>query len=104
MTMRWKCGNDGIPVAVECPQVGWPHMDASGEQQYDNTHFDTEAEAWEIGMDNHLAGISLLGGEIERLEDMLSARRQEVGASAVAWKKFHRAHERFKRMQERETE
>lgn len=31
--------------AVECAERGYPHKDAEGKTQYDNTHFDTLEEA-----------------------------------------------------------
>lgn len=34
------------PVPVECEKRGYPNKDATGETQYDNSHFDTEAECW----------------------------------------------------------
>lgn len=43
---RWKVTNGSRPVEVECAQRGRPHWDADGGQQHDDTHFDTEAEAW----------------------------------------------------------
>ena len=32
-------------VAVECDRVGHPHNDADGKRQYENTHYDCEADA-----------------------------------------------------------
>jgi len=35
-----------VPEPVECDPPGWPHRDAKGREQFDNSHFDTEAAAW----------------------------------------------------------
>lgn len=45
----WHRGNavDGPPEAVQVEQVGWPHLDVDGQKQFENTHFATEAGAWD---------------------------------------------------------
>lgn len=99
-TIRWKNGPDGIPIQVECDVVGFPNVDADGETQFVNSHFDTEAEAWEKGKSETLAWISLVGSEIERLEGVLAAKREDAGRASVAWKNFKQAYERFQRSRE----
>lgn len=46
--IRWR-GGDGYdaPSPVHCDPVGYPHKDADGLTQFENTHFATEAEAWD---------------------------------------------------------
>ncbi len=57
---RWKCNEAArCVVAVECAEVGYPHKDADGFTQFDNTHFDSEADAWCRLLSEFAAGVSL---------------------------------------------
>lgn len=93
---RWKADR-GAAVEVECEEAGYPHLDADGETQFDNTHFDTEAEAWESARADAEARISLAGSEVERLEGALRRAQEEAAEAAKMWVR----HTNLRRLSER---
>lgn len=95
MTTRYKLGIDQIPVAVECASVGHPYVDADGDTQFYNTHFDTEEEAWKKGEAECLAAISLIGADIEQLQAALRRAHDQAGHAAVEWNRFSAARRRY---------
>lgn len=74
---RWYSG-DGIPIEVECPERGWPHSDAEGRTQYDNTHWDGESDAWARSLSNARAGVNLSRGTVEQLQERLAAATERL--------------------------
>ncbi len=63
---RWTYSYEQASVfSVECELHGFPHDDEHGNTQFENTHFDTESEAWERLLREAQAGISL--GERSRV-------------------------------------
>lgn len=80
------------PVAVECPERGYPHRDADGDIQYENTHFDTEAEAWKCVLDNLRAGVQIDSIGVREARRTLEERSDRLVQSALAWDEADRLH------------
>lgn len=74
---RWYA-EDGMraPVEVECDVHGWPNKDAEGREQFVNTHFDSEVDAWE----NLIAerAIQRAKRDLASAEEELATSRREV--------------------------
>ncbi len=68
--------------AVECARAGYPHRDADGDAQYDNTHFDNSAEAWEKLILEIEAGVSLDSREREFLREKLRIATERLADEA----------------------
>ena len=82
----WKArGGDEDPgiIEVECPKGRYPACDADGETIFDNTHFDTEAEAWERLAGDAAAGLSMTTGHVVDLRTRLAKAEREVVDAAV---------------------
>ena len=94
MVTRWV-GTDGMdsPRAVKCAAVGYPHRDADGSVQYENTHFDTEAEAWESIRRSAAAQVELDGAGVEQARVSL---REAEGRGAEAAARFSRVESSFR--------
>lgn len=99
--IRWRA-TDALPypVAVECEQVGYPHKDANGDVQYNNTHFDSEDEAWESCRRSAEAFVNLTAREVRRLEHALGEARRKAAESV----KFMSDYIQARREREREGE
>jgi hypothetical protein len=67
---RVGCG-DTKPVPVECDGLDYLMPDADGRTMYENTHFATEAEAWECLLDEVKAGESLAERDYRQAKDVL---------------------------------
>lgn len=78
--IRWKVDyeNLGEPKAVECAQVGWPHLDADGDKQFDNSHFDTERQAWVSTLREARAGLRLDERDLQSAKEMLRMAETRV--------------------------
>lgn len=102
MPLRWKLNEDtNIPQPVECSQIGHPYVDAEGDTQYDNTHFDDEDTAWRRGHDEILARLSLIGGDVRRAREELARVQRDAADAAVVLEEFLKARRRRKRERER---
>jgi hypothetical protein len=84
---RWRA-NDVHPVEVECEQRGYPYPCSDGEIQYENTHFDTEDEAWEKAQCNAEAYVSLAGSAVRDAEARLAKAREQAGDAAKFMKAY----------------
>lgn len=88
MTIRYKFGPDYIPVAVECPEVGYRRLDADGAVQYENTHFDTIEEAWAAGQREIQARLRLVGGDVEQAQRALRRFERHAADATAAYSRF----------------
>lgn len=97
----WVRGNaiDGPPEAVQVEQVGWPHRDVDGKQQFENTHFATEIEAWEALLANVKAGQSLSESRFTQCQSELAAATQRLADDAATRSRMDRAFELWQRGQ-----
>lgn len=95
--------NDSItePEAVQCDEVGYPHRDAQGRIQYDNTHYDTEAEAWERLVEGAEAWVSLAGDGIRTAREALRRAEENAGKAAEHFTLVQDGVRRFRREAER---
>lgn len=86
--IRWKYSlAEARAVAVECAERGYPHPDADGETQFENTHFDHESEAWEALLREAEAGLNLATGARQRAQLELQRLTDAVADEAVTWKR-----------------
>jgi len=78
----WKYNT---PTGTVSPVEGepWPGQDENGATCYENSHFNTEAEAWENMAKDAAAAVSLAGSCVTRAREMLRAAEQ-TAASACA--------------------
>lgn len=72
------------PVEVECREHGYPHHDEHGNVQYEDSHYDTEAQAWASLVANMNARVSLVSEEVEVARRHL-ARVEKKAADAVVY-------------------
>lgn len=91
----WK-GSDGMtaPEERECEVFGYPNRDSRGDTMYKNTHFRTEAEAWESIRESVQAGVSLTGHSVTYAKEQL---RQVETQAAKAVEEFAVAMDGYRR-------
>lgn len=83
-TTRYRVDVDDprIIIEVECSESGYPHKDADGHTQYDNTHFDSIDEAKTKAIVEAQAWVSLAGRDV--INARLGLRRAEEKAANAA--------------------
>lgn len=92
----WKYDEaKGTVKEVECPDGGYPASDIDGVQIYDNTHFETEKEAWESLRENAEAWVSLSGGGVKNAELGLLEAQAEAGKACKAFANYKRNFRRW---------
>lgn len=72
------------PIQVECRDSGFPNHDEYGNVQYENTHYDTEAQAWGSLLAKAEARISLSAAAVEEARKCL-AQAEKKAADAVVY-------------------
>ncbi len=79
---RWFT-DDGsaIPTKVLCDPRGFPHQDELGREQYDNTHFDNEHDAWVSGRASVEAWVSL---ELREVTQRVASLRKSIAELEAA--------------------
>lgn len=86
---RWRANDDHpVPVEVECEQRGYPHYCTDGQQQFDNTCFDTEDEAWKQAQRNAEAYVNLAATSVKQAEANLMKAREYAAAAAKFMKAY----------------
>lgn len=86
---RWRVRDSHpVPVEVECEVRGYPHKDSDGEEQFHNTHFDSEDEAWEKAQRSAEAYVAIAGRDVVTAEEILSKARAKAGEAAKFMKEF----------------
>ena len=61
----------------------WPGRDEHGARCYENTHFITEAEAWEYMAKDAEAAVLLTGARVTRAREMLRAAEEAASIAYV---------------------
>jgi hypothetical protein len=92
------------PIAVECAVRGYPNRDADGDIQFENTHFDTLADAWKCVLDNLRAGVRLDSIGVREARRTLEERSDRLVQSAMAWDEADRLHREWQEKQSDTTE
>jgi len=92
------------PEAVECAEVGYPNSDARGRVQYDNTHFDTEDEAWERLVSDAAAWVSLTGDDVQHARSILRHAEEKAGRAAEHFAAVTVGARKFRRQRSAEPE
>ncbi len=94
----WK-GTDGMtaPEERECEKFGWPNRDSAGEEMFRNTHFRTEAEAWESIRASVEAGVSLSGHRVNDAREQLRRIEQQAADAASEYATAMDGYRRFQR-------
>ena len=82
----WRADKTKLaPVKVECPNGLYPNNDADGEKIFNNTHFQTEEEAWAQLRGEVLAGVAMAGAQIAQAEFELQKRKDQAANAAKAY-------------------
>ncbi len=94
-------GTDGdtAPVAFEyepAPRGDLPAYTAAGEKIYTNTHFKTEAEAWDSILRSVAAYVTLAGRTVARARVDLAAANENAGRASEEFKTAHDNYECWK--------
>ena len=91
---RWTYDHGNATVVqVECTERGYPNKDERGDTQYENTHFDTEAEAWAKLLSEAKAGVSLSERARVRARKLLEDATEELANDAEILARATRAFE-----------
>lgn len=94
MITVWR-GSDGDlePVKMECEE----HAECTtrGERMWTNTHFRTEAEAWNSVLKSVVAYIALASRSVEQARARLSAAEKQSADAVVAFVAAHDNYERW---------
>lgn len=95
--IRWYAGSElDAPEAVECREHGYPHCDAEGRTQYENSHFDSEAEAWERLIAEWRGGVRLAVGSVEYARTELAKQESRLVEYACHRDRVERAFDEWK--------
>lgn len=90
--IRWRTTyGESKPIAFECNDSR--DRDDLGRKQYDNTHFDTIAEAWERLLAETKAGLSLSAGRLRDLRKTIAGATQECADAGLVLDAVLKAHE-----------
>lgn len=96
MPDRWRSTDTyPLPLLVHCEHSG-SGPDAYGDTQYDNTHFDTEEEAWESGRASVEAAVSLAARAVKQAEGQLTRAHAEAAEATKIFHDFIRAEDKRK--------
>lgn len=71
------------PIAVECEVPSYPHCDADGKTIFVNTHFLSEAEAWDRVVSEHDAGLSMEARRVKNLRAELAEAEKQLADAAI---------------------
>jgi len=89
----WRADTKQLkPVLVVCPHGGYPADDADGISIYNNTHFSTEAEAWDRLKAEADAGVSLAASDISEARSRLDKAHLRAANAVV---KFARVRDNY---------
>lgn len=96
MITVWR-GTDGDlqPVKMECEGLAYPNLTSTGEQMWSNTHFKTEAEAWNSILKSVVSGIARAAGYVKGAQSALTAAQEQAGDAAVALVAAHDNYDRW---------
>ena len=78
-TAPWKA------VEVECPDGLWPNSDADGETIFENTHFETQAEAEKHLRAEAKAGLKNTAARLDDARIAVTELEKRVGDWAIIW-------------------
>jgi len=78
----WKYNT---PTGTVSPVNGepWPGKDENGDTCYENSHFNTEGEAWDRMVKDAAAGVSIAGSDVTRAREMLREAEGRAGSACV---------------------
>ena len=83
----WRACTDRLDaILVECPDGLYPNNDAEGYKIFENTHFETESEAWKKLLAETEAGVSLAGSRMIEVEKYLRDAQIRAGIAAMKWR------------------
>lgn len=88
-TKLWK------PVEVACPDGLWPARDSDGEKIFDNTHFETENEAWSKLKSEAESYVSMTGNMVKTREEALLKAQIEAAEAAKMFETYIRNRDSF---------
>jgi hypothetical protein len=89
--IRWYAGSDVVePEAVECPVVGFPERDSKGRIQYENSHYNEQADAWGHILANAEAWVGLAGTSVASSRRALEKANEQAGEAAEHFARVRR--------------
>lgn len=100
--MKIYRGTDGDtePVEMECDAHGYPNATSTGEIMYENTHFKTEAEAWDSIAVSVKAMVELTGIDVRDCQARLGRAHESAGEAARDFALANRKFDEWKRNKE----
>jgi len=96
--IRYKCIlREPWVVAVECEVLGYPNLDADGQTQFENTHFENEVAAWERLLRNTAAAQSDATANFDSAKKHMQERTNELAERAAVHSHAFEAFQEFSR-------
>jgi hypothetical protein len=87
------------PEPVECETPGYPRRDVQGRTMYVNSHFATEAAAWEVLQDRGRASQDCARIDYENAQRQLQRCTEALATAAARRSRIDAAYAEFKREQ-----
>lgn len=75
--------NTDKPIAQEVEKVGYPNLDADGETQYENTHFEDLGKAWDALVLELDAGVKFSTKDVISAQDSLTKSQKRLSEYAI---------------------
>lgn len=98
MTTVWFVSDSvEIPEPVECEAPGYPNRDVKGRVMYLNSHYATEAEAWDFLLSSGRAGQDLARVEYEEAQQRRARAVEKLAIEAARRSRIEEGYEDFKR-------
>ena len=104
--MKVYRGSDGddSPLVLDCEEFGHPNTCSNGDMMYGNTHFKTEAEAWQSIHDSINAQLSLCGSAMRSVKCDLRRAQARAGEAAMRFDAVNCNYDTWKRNQRIEAD
>jgi len=88
--------DDMSPVEMECDEFGHPNKTTCGETMFINTHFRTEAEAWDSILTSAQAGIELAGCAVSLCQKQMMKAKDEASDAVFRYYEVRKKYEEWK--------
>ncbi len=92
MQTLWYADTSRMEVR-EVQGTAWPDNDSEGNQIYENSHYKTEAKAWDCVLRNAEAGVKLGAAMVVNCRQRLLEAEQRAAQDAVNYAKAKAGHE-----------
>lgn len=93
MVTIFKCDfKNGCLKKQEVEKAGFPNLDADGETQYDNTHFQDESDAWARLVAEFQAALSVNTKNVVSARNELALREKFLADDAIILERVRQAY------------